>query len=64
MSIKKIDAFKSLFYPESIAIIGASSKDGKVGNLAIKSIISSSYKGKVHLVNPKLNGHLYGWKKN
>jgi len=43
----------NLFNPKSIAIIGASSEKGKVGNLIAKNILSFGYGGKVFLVNPK-----------
>jgi acyl-CoA synthetase (NDP forming) len=41
---------KELFEPESIAVIGASSKEGKVGNLVFKYVSES--KAKVYPVNP------------
>ena len=43
----------NLFNPKSIAIIGASSEKGKVGNSIAKNILSLGYEGKVFLVNPK-----------
>lgn len=42
-----------LFSPKSTAIIGASKSPGKIGNVIIKNMISSGYKGKVFPVNPK-----------
>lgn len=42
-----------LFSPKSAAIIGASKSPGKIGNVIIKNMISSGYKGKVFPVNPK-----------
>ncbi len=42
-----------LFNPKSIAIIGASSKDGKVGNTVIKNIIKSQYSGDIFPINPR-----------
>jgi len=44
---------KPMFYPESIAVIGASSKKGKLGYRLLSNIISFGYKGKVYPVNPK-----------
>ena len=41
------------FDPKSIAIIGASSKPGKVGNNVLKNIVESKYKGKLFPINPK-----------
>lgn len=42
---------KELFSPKSIAIIGASNKDGKVGTVITQNIRELGYKGKVFLVN-------------
>jgi len=41
------------FDPKSIAIIGASSKPGKVGHNVLKNIVESKYKGKLYPINPK-----------
>jgi len=42
-----------LFNPKVIAIIGASAKDGTVGNSLMKNIIGSGYDGIVYPINPK-----------
>ena len=42
----------SLFQPTSIAVIGASQTEGKLGNTTLKNIINSGYKGKIYPVNP------------
>ena len=44
---------RSLFYPQSIAFIGASSQIGKWGHTLVVNTISSGYKGEIYLVNPK-----------
>ena len=41
------------FDPKSIAVIGASATEGKVGNTVLNNIINSGYKGKVFPINPK-----------
>ncbi|MEM1546146.1 MAG: CoA-binding protein [Candidatus Methanomethylicia archaeon] len=41
-----------IFYPESIAVIGASSNPGKPGNIALKALIESNFNGKIYPVNP------------
>ncbi|MFX0002672.1 MAG: acetate--CoA ligase family protein [Candidatus Hodarchaeota archaeon] len=41
------------FNPKSIAIIGASETEGKVGNTVLNNIINSGYKGKIFPINPK-----------
>jgi acetyltransferase len=40
------------FDPKSIAVIGASNKEGKVGYTVLKNIIESKYKGKIYPINP------------
>jgi acetate---CoA ligase (ADP-forming) len=52
---------KYLFEPRSIAIIGASSEKGKIGNITISNIVKFGYKGKVFPINPK-GGEIEGWK--
>ncbi|HLN18590.1 MAG TPA: CoA-binding protein, partial [Patescibacteria group bacterium] len=42
-----------LFNPSSIAIVGASEEEGKVGNVVTKNILSLGFRGDVFLVNPK-----------
>ena len=57
----KIDPqnIRSLFYPQSIVFIGASSQIGKWGHTLVVNTISSGYKGDIYLVNPK-GGKLAG----
>ena len=43
----------TLFKPRSVAVIGASSKPGKVGNIVVKNLLSSGYTGKIYPINPK-----------
>jgi len=43
----------TLFYPKSIAVIGASEKEGKEGNVIMKNLLTLGYNGKVYPVNPK-----------
>jgi acyl-CoA synthetase (NDP forming) len=42
-----------LFYPRSIAFVGASAQMGKWGHLLLVNTISGGYKGDIYLVNPK-----------
>jgi len=46
-------AIGALFYPESIAFIGASNQMGKWGHMLLTNTISGGYKGEVYLVNHK-----------
>ena len=47
------DAIGAIFYPKSIAFIGASAQMGKWGHMLLVNTISGGYKGNVFLVNPK-----------
>ncbi|MGI5827717.1 MAG: acetate--CoA ligase family protein [Patescibacteria group bacterium] len=51
----------ALFYPKSIAIIGASTKEKTVGNDVVKNLVKQGYKGKIYPINPNAN-ELYGVK--
>ena len=44
---------ENLLNPKSIAIIGASEEEGKIGNVISKNILTLGYLGEVFLVNPK-----------
>jgi 3-hydroxypropionyl-CoA synthetase (ADP-forming) len=41
------------FKPRSVAVIGASSKPGKIGHESLRSMITSGFSGRVYPVNPK-----------
>ena len=43
----------TLFKPQTVAVIGASSKEGKVGNIVIKNLLSCGYQGTIYPINPK-----------
>ncbi|KKP59614.1 MAG: CoA-binding domain protein [Candidatus Magasanikbacteria bacterium GW2011_GWC2_34_16] len=51
----------SIFNPKSVAIIGASTEVGSVGNDIVKNLTTQGYTGKVFPVNPKAT-KLYGLK--
>jgi acetyl coenzyme A synthetase (ADP forming)-like protein len=51
----------SVFKPQSIAVVGASTKAGSVGNDVVKNLAQQGYVGKVYPVNPKAE-ELYGLK--
>lgn len=52
---------ENIFNPKSIAIVGASGEEGKVGNVIAKNILNLGYGGKTYLVNPK-HDELFGKK--
>ncbi|MDH5399318.1 MAG: bifunctional acetate--CoA ligase family protein/GNAT family N-acetyltransferase [Cyclobacteriaceae bacterium] len=41
------------FKPESVAVIGASLREGSVGQAVFNNLVNSEYKGKIYPVNPK-----------
>jgi len=43
----------TIFYPKSIAFVGASQRIGKWGHMLLTNARSGGYKGKIYLVNPK-----------
>ncbi|MDR0508409.1 MAG: CoA-binding protein, partial [Candidatus Methanoplasma sp.] len=47
------ESLRHLFNPESIAVIGASTTRGKVGNAILRNLILYGYKGDIYPVNPK-----------
>ena len=53
--------FNQFFYPESICIVGASSKPKSLGYELTKSVKQYGYKGKLILVNPKAD-EILGYK--
>ncbi|NPV52753.1 MAG: CoA-binding protein [Firmicutes bacterium] len=44
---------RTLFRPKSVAVIGASKVEGKVGNSILKNVINSGFKGDIYPINPK-----------
>lgn len=45
---------KNFFEPKTVCLIGASDKDGSVGNTIARNLLS--FKGKVYFTNPRLSG--------
>ncbi|MBE3114444.1 MAG: acetate--CoA ligase [Actinobacteria bacterium] len=46
-------SLRNFFCPDSVAVIGASREEKKVGHIILDNIINSGYKGKLFPVNPK-----------
>ncbi|MEN3365235.1 MAG: hypothetical protein V7606_2509, partial [Burkholderiales bacterium] len=42
-----------IMQPRSLAVIGASSEDGKIGNSVMKNLINGGYKGNIYPIHPK-----------
>lgn len=47
------DSIGALFYPRSIAFVGASAQIGKWGHMLLTNTISGGFEGEIYLVNPK-----------
>jgi acetyl coenzyme A synthetase (ADP forming)-like protein len=47
--------------PEAVAVIGASSEAGKIGNSVMKNLINGGYKGEIYPINPSA-GEIMGRK--
>jgi len=50
MSTRNLD---KIFKPQSIALIGASKTEGKLGNILFRNLIEGGFKGPIFPVNPK-----------
>ncbi len=61
MSQSIVENLDPLFYPRSVAVIGASSDPAKFGNLILSAIREIGYSGPIYPVNPE-GGEIYGLK--
>ena len=43
---------KAFFDPASVAVIGASSSPGKIGNVIVDSLVNYEFKGRIYPINP------------
>ena len=48
-----LSALTPFFSPASVAIIGATDREGSVGRTIARNLLAGSYKGKVYAVNPR-----------
>ncbi|MFI6938345.1 acetate--CoA ligase family protein [Streptomyces sp. NPDC050418] len=46
-------SMKRLMQPRSVAVIGASNEQGKIGNSVMRNLIDGGFAGDIHPVNPK-----------
>ncbi|MCJ7549988.1 MAG: acetate--CoA ligase family protein [Anaerolineae bacterium] len=56
-----LEVMNGLLRPKSIAIIGASNTEGKIGYSVVRSLIEGGYEGPVYPINPK-GGEIQGLK--
>ncbi|MDH4207948.1 MAG: acetate--CoA ligase family protein, partial [Anaerolineae bacterium] len=50
---------EALYCPTSVAVIGASSDETKLGHAVLKNVLESGYKGRIYAINPK-GGEILG----
>ncbi len=48
-----LKAMNRIMQPDAVAVIGASSEEGKIGNSVMKNLINGGYKGNIYPINPK-----------
>src|SRR6185503_10372856 len=46
-------AMQRVMNPRSVAVIGASAEDGKIGNSVMKNLINGGYRGAIYPIHPK-----------
>ena len=51
----RLTEFERIFYPRSIALVGASKDSRKMGSLWAKALIQSDFGGPIYPVNPGLD---------
>jgi len=54
-------SMKRIMQPKSLAVIGASSETGKIGNSVMKNLINGGYQGKIYPIHPK-DAEILGYK--
>jgi len=48
-----IKQMNRIMRPDTVAVIGASAEDGKIGNSVMKNLINGGYQGKIYPIHPK-----------
>ncbi|EHR51958.1 acyl-CoA synthetase (NDP forming) [Saccharomonospora marina XMU15] len=48
-----LGAMNRLMNPRSIAVVGASDQEGKIGNSVMKNLVNGGYAGEIYPINPK-----------
>jgi acetyltransferase len=52
-ALENRSALESLFAPKSVAVIGATDREGTVGRTVLGNLRSGTFRGKVYAINPK-----------
>lgn len=48
-----VTAMNRIMKPKAVAVIGASSEDGKIGNSVMKNLVNGGYQGQIYPIHPK-----------
>ncbi len=56
-----LEVLNGLLRPKSIAVVGASDSEGKIGYTVVKNLLESGYEGDIYPINPK-GGEIQGLK--
>jgi acetyl coenzyme A synthetase (ADP forming)-like protein len=56
-----VTSMNRIMKPKSVAVIGASSEAGKIGNSVMKNLINGGYQGKIYPIHPK-DAEILGYK--
>src|SRR5256884_2591263 len=48
-----VTAMNRIMKPDAVAVIGASSEEGKIGNSVMKNLINGGYQGGIYPIHPK-----------
>ena len=56
-----VAAMNRIMQPKAVAVIGASTEDGKIGNSVMKNLINGGYKGEILPIHPKAS-EILGYK--
>ncbi len=48
-----LNAMQRIMNPRSVAVIGASPEDGKIGNSVMKNLVNGGYRGVIYPIHPK-----------
>ncbi len=56
-----VAAMNRIMQPKAVAVIGASSEAGKIGNSVMKNLVNGGYKGEIYPIHPKAD-EIMGYK--
>jgi acetyl coenzyme A synthetase (ADP forming)-like protein len=56
-----VAAMNRIMKPKAVAVVGASSEAGKIGNSVMKNLINGGYQGKIYPIHPK-DAEILGYK--